>query len=199
MGFERFGRIARRKVAGRSAGLLAVSFGALVALSAPSMAQSIATPVGASVTLPGGASSLTETHEDWTVSCQVQNNEKRCLFSQTLGNQQTGQRVLSIELRPQDNGEVQGVILAPFGLRLSDGVTLKVDDKAIGDPVPFSTCMEAGCLVPVTLDSSTLGTVSGGEKMTVNALNSANGQPVELTLSLKGFTAAMNRAKELMQ
>ncbi|WP_069093614.1 invasion associated locus B family protein [Methyloligella halotolerans] len=86
----------------------------------PVQAQSIATPVKPNVSLPGGASSLTETHEDWTVGCSVQAEGKRCVFSQALGNKQTGQRLLSMELRPEGDG-IEGVILAPFGLRLAKG------------------------------------------------------------------------------
>ena len=32
--------------------------------------------------LPGGASSLRETYQDWTVQCQVVNNVKQCAISQ---------------------------------------------------------------------------------------------------------------------
>ncbi len=40
-------------------------------------------------TLPGGASSLQETYQDWHVACQVADNAKRCVLVQQQ-NQQNG-------------------------------------------------------------------------------------------------------------
>lgn len=180
-------------------GLVAGGIVFAVAGLSPAEAQPIATPVKPNVSLPGGASSLTETHDDWTVACSVQAEGKRCVFSQSLGNKQTGQRLLSMELGPKEDG-VEGVILAPFGLRLSQGLTLKVDDnEQLGDPAGFTTCLEAGCVVPVTFDAAQVAKLASGETLTINAENGSSGEPVKLTISLNGFDAARKRAAELMQ
>lgn len=62
----------------------------------PAAGESAATVSG----LPGGASSLNETYEDWRIACARQGNRKRCVLSQ-VQTQQNGQRVLAIELNAQ--------------------------------------------------------------------------------------------------
>jgi invasion protein IalB len=171
----------------------------LLVLGSQASAQTVATPVTPQVTLPGGASSLSETHDDWTVVCTIKDNKKECEFSQAIGNKQTGQRILSIELQPDVGDKAHGVILAPFGLRLSDGLTLKVDDKTLGAPLAFTTCVEAGCIAPINFDVQQLATIADGSQMTVNAVNAGSGEPITLNISLKGFSAARKRASQLMK
>lgn len=182
----------------RGAGAIACA--ASLAAAGPALAAdaSVATQVKPKVTLPGGASNLTETHEDWTVGCQVNEEQKSCVFSQSLGNKQTGQRVLSIELAPQGDSAVKGALLTPFGLKLADGVSLTIDEKPFGAKHAFTTCVQAGCLVPVEFDAAALGTLNGGKQLGVGAVN-MNGEPVTLNISLKGFTEARKRAEELMK
>ncbi|MBN9047563.1 MAG: invasion associated locus B family protein [Rhizobiales bacterium] len=58
----------------------------------PPLALAQATPF-----LPGGASSLQETYQDWQVACRIANGTRLCAISQQQ-TQQNGQRVLAIEL-----------------------------------------------------------------------------------------------------
>ena len=88
--------------------------------------------------LPGGASSLQETYGDWRVACVVRETERLCSLSQQHS-QQNGQRVLSIEIVPSAENAANGTLVLPFGLLLSAGVTLTVDDQPIGSALPFST------------------------------------------------------------
>lgn len=80
--------------------------------------------------LPGGASTLQETYQDWTVSCQNQKETSVCVMRQDQSSTQTGQRVLTAELRNVAGGKVEGVLLMPFGLDLAKGAALKIDDVA---------------------------------------------------------------------
>ncbi|RYE73038.1 MAG: invasion associated locus B family protein, partial [Hyphomicrobiales bacterium] len=63
----------------------------LVLLSTPALAQDVAS-------LPGGASSLSEMHGNWSVNCSIGDKGKNCGFSQTAGNPQTGSALAAIEL-----------------------------------------------------------------------------------------------------
>lgn len=83
-------------------------------------------------TLPNGATSINETFGDWTVNCSIVEGEKACVFSQVQGSNQTGQRTFAIELRPPRDGLTEGVLLMPFGLKLADGVKLKIDGQNLG-------------------------------------------------------------------
>lgn len=171
-------------------------FPALLALGlalAPVGAQEAAPSAG----LPGGAQSLNEEHGDWTVSCRVEQAAKLCVMSQTLANSQNGQPVLSIELATPAIDKAEGMLLLPFGLRLADGATLKVDGTALGGNWAFVTCIATGCLVPVTFDASQISTLRAGTELAITALGAGGGEPVDLKVSLTGFARAANRSVEL--
>lgn len=148
-------------------------------------------------TLPGGASSLTEQHGDWTVSCVMTQQGKDCQFSQALGNAQTGQRALSVELRPTGENKVEGMLLTPFSLRLDGGVNLAIDDKPLQGPLPFLACIELGCLVPVTFDGDVYAGLRAGTVLQFSAIPLNGAEPIKLSISLAGFTNASNRTAEL--
>ncbi len=159
--------------------------------AAPALAQAVAE------TLPGGASSVQETYGAWTVNCRIVENRKACTFSQVRGNQQTGQRSFAIELRPPAEGKTEGVLVLPFGLALSAGVKLALDDKPLGQTVPFSTCVPDGCLAPVSFPTVAIDAIRKAKTMTVTVAPSGGGEPAALIVGLEGFASALNRITEL--
>ena len=167
-------------------------FAALCA--SPALAQEAATLPS---TLPGGATSLSEEHGDWTVSCRMDGAQKFCALSQSLANTTSGERVLSLELATPALDRIEGMILLPFGLRLADGIALKVDTAPLGAIRPFLTCIAGGCLVPVAFNASEISAIRAGTELTITAASADAGQPVELKVSLAGFTVASNRSVEL--
>jgi len=118
------------------------------------LAQAATTPAAgtAASTLPGGASSLQETYDDWQVVCGQQGGVKRCAMVQQQISKENRQRVLDIELWPAGD-KLQGALMLPFGLALDQGVTLQVDDAAPGQPLHFRTCLPGGCVVPLSFDA----------------------------------------------
>lgn len=162
----------------------------------PATAQEAPAPASAPG-LPGGAQSLNEEHGDWTVSCRIQDAAKLCVMSQTLADGQSGQPVLSIELATPAVDRAEGMLLLPFGLRLADGASLKVDGAAVGASWPFLTCISTGCLVPVVFDASQISALRGGTELIISALGAGAGDPVDLKVSLTGFARAANRSVEL--
>lgn len=163
-------------------GLTGPAIGAFAILSLPAFAAS----------LPGGASTLQETYQDWTVSCQSQNEATVCVMRQDQSSTQTGQRVLTAELRNTAGGKVEGVILMPFGLDLVKGVALKLDE-ADGPQLTFSTCLPQGCLAPVSFDAKQVAALKAGTNLNVNATALSPSQPVAFKISLKGYAAALDR------
>lgn len=165
--------------------------------SAPAVAQKAPAGTG----LPGGATSLSEGHGDWTVTCQAspaagdRPARKACALSQRQVNQQ-GQIVFTVELRPTADGGAGGVLLLPFGVSVRDDVVLKVDGAAVGKPLAFSTCLPAGCIVPLTLGSGAVAALKGGKAATITA-PTVGAAPVELNLVLNGFGGALARVSEL--
>jgi len=188
--------------------ILASVLMALLLSSMPSLAQErqqsskgdralAATPVQddkkPAISLPNGASSINETFGDWTVKCAIADNSKRCGFSQEQGNSQTGQRLFVIELQPPADGQTNGVLLLPFGLKLDDGVKLKLDEQNLGQGARFSTCVPAGCLVPVSFPTVATDALKKGTSLVITATRDGDGEAPTFAVSLDGFTAALNR------
>lgn len=149
-------------------------------------------------TLPGGASSLRETFQDWIVAC-VQNETKRCALSQQQ-TQEKGQRVLGIEIQASPDGKTAtGILVLPFGLALDAGVTLQIDDQPAQAPLRFSTCLSGGCLVPLNFDDAFLSALRTGETLKTTAKAADSGQAISLSVSLKGFSVGFDRVTELVQ
>ncbi|MFI0849458.1 invasion associated locus B family protein [Mesorhizobium sp. IMUNJ 23232] len=161
---------------------------AVMALLAPAAAQE------AGSALPGGASSLQETYQDWKLACQSA-PQTACSISQQQ-TQQNGQRVLAIELLKGADGSVAGNLFLPFGLLLDAGVTLQIDDGKPREPVRFSTCLPAGCLVPLSFDAKTIAALRTGTTLRIKA-KSIDQKEVALSVSLKGLAAALDRLKVL--
>jgi invasion protein IalB len=157
-------------------------------LPAPAAAQ----PAAA---LPGGATSLQETHGDWVVGCVVQGAAKRCGVTQEQTNQQTRQRVVAMELTPAGD-RIEGVLLLPFGLVLDQGVALQIDDQAQGQTLRFRTCLPGGCLVPLGFDARQTAALRAGTALKARVMPDG-GQPTVLTISLKGLGSALDRTAAL--
>uniref|UniRef100_UPI001356B60B invasion associated locus B family protein n=1 Tax=Roseomonas sp. 18066 TaxID=2681412 RepID=UPI001356B60B len=164
--------------------------------AAPGGAQPTA-PAAAPVTFPGGARSVNEEHGDWMVNCGGQDGRKVCAISQSQGNNQTGRRVFTMEVRTMPNDELNGMLLMPFGLRLDAGNTLALDDQPFGPVRAFNTCIEAGCLAPLNLDAAGSRALQRGNVLKVSAENLGSGEAVTFNVSLNGFTSALKRAQEL--
>ena len=85
----------------------------------------------------------------------------------------------------------------PFGLALNETVVMNVD---AGPPTPnqgFVTCLPSGCLVPFTLNEALTNAMRRGAKLNITATAYQNKKPVALAVSLKGFSAALDRLLSL--
>ena len=148
--------------------------------------------------LPGGASSLNEAHGDWAVACTAPEGAVRCAISQVQLNGENRQRVLAIELVAAEGGDAAGgTLILPFGLRLDDGVRLAIDEAAPFQSPRFSTCLPAGCLVPLAFGADVVSALRGGVTLGLKATANDNGQEIAFSVPLRGFASALARAAEL--
>jgi invasion protein IalB len=147
--------------------------------------------------LPGGVGSLMENFGDWVVACRAQNGVSGCVVRQVQTKGDKGQQMLTAELRNLAGGKVDGALLVPFGLALSRGLTVKVDEGAGETRFEFSTCLPGGCLVPVKFDAATVTAMTSGTALRLSATALATGETVAMRISLKGLSAALSRAAEL--
>lgn len=161
--------------------------GTVIAFSAPASAQT------AAGNLPGGATSLQETHGDWQVACFQRDGGKHCQMAQRQANPKTKQQLLEMDLRIDDKGTVLGVLVLPFGLALDAGIVMNVDAGAPAPNQGFVTCLPSGCLVPFTLNDAMTTAMRRGAKLNITATAYQNKKPVAMAVSLKGFSAALDR------
>jgi invasion protein IalB len=159
------------------------------------IALALTTAAHAAATLPGGASSLTEAHDDWTVRCEVAQGVVHCAAQQEQLSTQNKQRVLAIQIEP-GSGALTGTLVLPFGLLLSKGAVLKVDDKLTSPAQQFQTCLPSGCLVPLAIGADWEKGMRTGTALAVNA-QAVGGQDAKFSISLKGFGGALDRIVEL--
>lgn len=141
--------------------------------------------------LPGGATSVQETHQDWQVACGQQADVKHCSMSQQQQNAKSRQRVLAIELQSV-NGKLEGALVLPFGLSLDRGVALQIDDATVRGPLQFRTCVPAGCIVPLSFDAPSIEALANGTLLKIKTVGDG-GKELALSVSLKGFSAARDR------
>jgi invasion protein IalB len=177
---------------------LAVLVLLVTAVACEAYAETAATP---SPSLPGGATSLSETHQDWTVNCRVvsQSGKSRraCTLSQQQMDSKSRQRLLSIEIAPSHAG-IRGLLVLPFGLALKPGVKVQIDTASTALPLSFRTCLPLGCLVDVAIDGKQLVAWRAGTALKV-ATVADGGQPTSFSISLKGFAEALDRTVELLK
>ncbi|QYM72582.1 invasion associated locus B family protein [Pseudochrobactrum sp. Wa41.01b-1] len=156
--------------------------------------------VSAATGLPGGASSLSETYGNWTVSCLVQKQDEAQKVLCSMSQQQVDdkrQRALAVEISPDKSG-ASGVFVLPFGLNLSAGAVLQIDETTADKAVAFSTCLPAGCIVPASFDTAKTDALSKGQNLSV-LIQSADGKDLKLAVPLDGFASAIKRTRELLK
>lgn len=149
-------------------------------------------------TLPGGASSLRESFDDWTVSCALPGGRRVCALSQVQVDQQSKQRALAFEVGAVDAKGISGIMALPFGLALAPGVTVQIDEAAPLPALPFQVCLPAGCIVQFRFEGDTLAKLKTGKQVKINAKAFEGGQPIVLNLSLNGFAAGLTRLQSLL-
>ena len=149
------------------------------------MAQTSATP-----------DALRETFRDWMVQCQqVEEEGRACEMIQQVTHGEQQQRVMLISLRMDTETRVIGLILTPFGLRLSDGVKVTVGETALAE-YDFDTCLADGCVVVAAFGDSEIQAMRAGIDGTIS-MTARNGNPVALPVSFLGFSAALDRLQTL--
>lgn len=149
----------------------------------------------AATSLPGGATTLSESHDDWQVQCQVVKELVTCAAQQQQFSSQSNRRVLAVQMIPGADG-LDATIVLPFGLLLAKGAVLSVDGKLTSKPQFFKTCTPSGCLIPMTVPADWEAAMRTGTSMSVTA-QSVDGQDAKFAISLKGLGSSLDRIADL--
>ncbi|MGV1822379.1 invasion associated locus B family protein [Agrobacterium sp. CG160-95] len=147
--------------------------------------------------LANGADRIKEIYGDWAVECRMVEAKRACSMGQFYHNANTGMVMFAIELFPPENGLTKMLLRMPLGLRLSEGINLRLDDESSGQHAGIVTCTQEGCLVPLTLSASSIDTMKKAGSLKVSGMAFAEGANPVFHVSLKGFSLSFERLETM--
>ena len=136
-----------------------------------------------------------ETHQDWTTRClKAEQGRDPCELYQLLKDDE-GNSVAEMTLIPLKNSEVAAgaTLVAPLETDLVQGLGFAVG-SAEPRGYPFNFCAPVGCVSRMGFTQAELDALKRGNEATITLLPFGGDRenPVRLTLSLAGFTAAFD-------
>lgn len=167
---------------------LGLSLGLSLGLTLPATAQSTTSPPPAN-----GGTYVKETHGDWEIRCiRLQDGTERCQMFQAL-NESPGNPIGEFNifaLPPGQEAAAGAVIVTPLRTLLTEQLAIKFPGLE-RKRYPFAWCTEVGCLARIGLLPAEVSALRQGASATVTIVPvSTPIAPVEMTVSLRGFTAA---------
>ena len=126
---------------------------------------------------------------NWVLSCNSgAEGQKSCEVRQLLVRSADNQLLAAMALsKTGDNYSLLAIV--PLGSRLQDQPSLTIDDRASGSTGRYVQCLNQGCRVLFSANSSVVTALTRGENAQVKIVG-PNGQPFTIQFSLDGFTAA---------
>ena len=142
---------------------------------------------------PIGAGAQTQQRfKDWTVHCPEEGEGDRCVMAQLLKNRENDESVLLMEVGYLgDSDQPMAQITVPLGVFLPAGVQIRVDDAKETGRLPYTVCDKVGCKAIARLDDEVLASMKAGTEL-ITTLTSPSGGTATVSVSLFGFTAALN-------
>lgn len=133
--------------------------------------------------------------KDWTVVCEKmpKSGEEICNIFQNVTNDKK-KVVLQVAIGyGPGSSEPQALFTLPLGVLLQPGIEFK-GGTAESFRLPFSVCVQNGCVAIAKLDADTIKGMKAGDKGSVK-FAAAQKQIIEIPVSLSGFTAAFKSLK----
>jgi invasion protein IalB len=160
--------------------------GALVfsMLAAASLAQDAPAPAPA------------QQQENWASRCVAPSRQAplECSIEQRLIMQDTSRLVAAVTVRvPTDTGRPVMMLQMPLGLYLPAGITIDIDGTS-EQRFELQTCDANGCYAGAPVPDQLLATMTRGQKLNLKFQN-LNRQPITVSATLVGFTAAYQRIR----
>ena len=145
-----------------------------------------------------GTPYLREVVDDWALECirAPEGQEEPCQLFQSLkdenGNLVSNVRIFKL---PEGQRAVGGALVAvPLETLLTAQLTIRVDGGQ-AKRYPFAVCDPLGCYARIGFTAEDINAFKRGAKATVSLTPFvAPDQPLNLDMSLKGFTAAFDKA-----
>lgn len=141
-----------------------------------------------------GQGYLKEEHGQWQVRCikAVEGEDEECrLFNLLTDKDGNSIAQLDMQALPKGGKAVAGVDMAtPLGTLLTAQLVMKID-AAKAKRYPYTWCDNLGCYARFGMTAAEIDSMKKGVKTVVTIASvAAPDEPLELELSLSGFTAA---------
>ncbi|MBC9245769.1 invasion associated locus B family protein [Paracoccus sp. 11-3] len=135
------------------------------------------------------------TNGEWTTRCiRTDQGKDPCELYQLMKDGQ-GNSVAEMTLIPLKNGEIAAgaTLIAPLETDLIQGLGLGIDN-AQPRAYPFSFCAPVGCISRMGFTAAELSALKRGNtaKVSLRPFGATSEEPIQLQLSLSGFTAAFD-------
>ncbi|MCF3973212.1 invasion associated locus B family protein [Paracoccus salsus] len=127
----------------------------------------------------------------WLISCSNQANpdELLCEFSQSLIVSEGNQRLATASFaRVAGQDATRSVMTVPFGVSLSQGVAMSVDEQSVAT-LAYDSCDGQGCYASGAVDEAWLQAMRAGEQLTAT-VKGRDGRDIALSFQLSGFSKA---------
>jgi invasion protein IalB len=180
---------------GAMAGLLALS--ASYALGQDTPAATPAPPPTLETAAVGDVY-LAETSEPWELRCtKIETGQGPCQIFQLLKDESGGDvaEYNMFEIPDGESAAAGAVVVVPLETLLETGLIVKTDDQ---DPrgYGFHSCNSYGCIARIGFTTEELAAMKSGKQTVLTIVPAlAPDVKVNLTLSLKGFTAMLEKTK----
>ncbi|MFN4099282.1 MAG: invasion associated locus B family protein [Pararhodobacter sp.] len=176
---------------------LALGLAGTALLAFPVTAQETGTPApdSAAPAQQAGAPVIAATHRDWEVVCspEVEGQPQQCEMYQLLvDSSEQPIAELSIAALPLGAEFAAGAtVTTPLETFLPTGLGFRIGNEENMRIEAFRVCTVVGCLVRMGLSADEINRMKAGASATITiAPFVAVDQPIDITVSLAGFTAA---------
>ncbi len=144
-------------------------------------------------------SGLSEQFEDWTVQCAEANGIVVCTMQQDVRPQGQAERLMAARVDMLDGNMPRLTLILPLGLDLDVGIELfpGTSQTAIAAVSP-RVCQRNECYAFVSLAPDVLEAVSERIALRIR-MTPFNGQAIEVPLSLRGFSDALQKLNSLQE
>lgn len=152
----------------------------------------------ASDAAPAGGAAATSTDEEsfrsWTLQCVGEGSGRPCQITYTMSSGSAEQVVLVISMAYVSGTDQLSMQMAlPLGLSIARGVMLEIGE-GFRTSLPVSRCTQQGCLVEGPVAPQLVEAMRREATGRVTIAPPA-GDPVNLPVSLAGFSSALDRLK----
>jgi invasion protein IalB len=157
--------------------------------------------LAAAATTAAAQDRTTATYEDWVLQCEVQSGpppRKACDIAQVTQMQGRNVPLSRIAVTHPEKGQpIRLTVQVPVNIALGANIRIQAGDADPGLAVPFDRCQPAGCFAEFELKDDTLRKFRAAADAGKLTFKAANGQPMTIPVSFKGFTRAFDAlAKE---